>query len=106
MSFNLYRIPDEKGDVGGSSQAISWNENGTIKNVVDYKPTVGCSLKVGSVTARSYSSQDYWLTTEVTEIVEEIENDETHYIRFKTENSEYEWWNGIYPKEYKWYISK
>lgn len=98
MGFNLRRVPDGKGDAGGSSQAIAWNDDGTFKEVVDHKPTIGCSMKVGSVTARSYSNQDYWLTTDVTEILEEIKNDDTHYIRFKTGNSEYEWWNGIYPK--------
>jgi hypothetical protein len=47
---------------------------------------------VGSVTARSYSAQDYWLTTKVTEIVEEKKDAEGYYelIRFKTENSVYE----------------
>ena len=103
MAYNLYRIPDEKGDTGGSSKAIAWNEDGTLKDVIDYKPIVGCSMQVGSVTARSYSNQDWWMTTEVTEILEEIKNDDTHYIRFKTGNSEYEWWGGIYPKEHRWW---
>ena len=40
-------------------------------NVVDGKPVVGCSVLVGSITARSYSNQDYWLTTKVTERSEE-----------------------------------
>jgi hypothetical protein len=58
-------------------------------------------MLVGSITARSYSDQDYFLTTTVTEILEEITNEQTHYIRFRTGNSEYEWWNGIYPKARK-----
>ena len=98
MSFNLWRVTDKIGDIGGSSEAISWNDDGTFKAVVDYKPTLGCSMRVGSITARSYSNQDWWMTTEITEILEEIKNDDTHYMRFKTRNSEYEWWNGIYPK--------
>ena len=77
---------DGAGDSGSRVEAISWNDDGTFKEVVDHKPVVGCSLLVGSVTARSYSAQDYWLTTLVTEILEERED----YIKFKTENSEYE----------------
>jgi hypothetical protein len=84
----LKRTTDNKGDAGALTQAIKWNEDGTFKEVVDNKPVVGCSLLVGSVTARSYSDQDYWLTTEVTEILEEKED----YVKFNTRNSTYEWW--------------
>ena len=98
MAFHLRRTRDGAGETGGRSQAIEWNEDGTFKKVVDYKPTVGYSMLVGSVSARSYSDQDYWLTTTVTEILEEINSDDVHYVRFKTGNSEYEWWNGEYPK--------
>jgi hypothetical protein len=55
-------------------------------------------MLVGSMNARSYSGQDYWLTTPITKILEEINSDDVHYVRFKTGNSEYEWWNGVYPK--------
>jgi len=98
MSFHLRRTRDGEGESGGRSEAIEWNEDGTFKKVVDYKPTVGCSMLVGSMSARSYSVQDYWLTTTVTEILEEINSDDVHYVRFKTGNSEYEWWNGVHPK--------
>ena len=84
----LIRVSDGKGDWGGLSQAIKWNENGTFKEVISEKPTIGCSMLVGSVTARSYSEQDYWLTTVVTEILEETDD----YVKFKTKNSEYQWW--------------
>lgn len=71
---------------GARVEAIAWNEDRTFKEVVTNKPTVGCSLLVGSVTARSYSDQDYWLTTVVTEILEESEV----CCKFKTQNSIYE----------------
>jgi hypothetical protein len=76
---------------GARVQAIAWNEDKTFKEVVDSKPVVGCSLLVGSVTARSYSAQDYWLTTVVTEILEEEKDDKGYlkFVRFKTKNSEY-----------------
>lgn len=85
----LKRIPDGAGDQGSRSEAIAWNEDGTFKEIVGHRPTVGCSMLVGSVTARTYSRQDYWLTTVVTEILEERED----YVKFKTENSIYEWIN-------------
>lgn len=71
---------------GARIEAIAWNENRTFKEIVANTPTVGCSLLVGSVTARTYSDQDYWLTTVVTEILEES----AISIKFKTENSTYE----------------
>lgn len=82
----LRRTRDGAGDSGARVDAIEWNEDGTFKRVAGHEPIVGCSLLVGSVTARSYSDQDYWLTTVVTEILEKREG----YCRFKTGNSEYE----------------
>lgn len=88
----LRRISDGEGDEGSCSQAIRWYKRGPkkgqFKEVVSNRPTVGCSMLVGSVTARSYSKRDYWLTTIVTEIIEDKED----YVRFRTGNSEYEWW--------------
>jgi len=77
---------------GQRVEAIAWNEDRTFKEVIGSVPVIGCSILVGSVTARSYSAQDYWLTTVVTEILEEEKNEEGKYLRvkFKTENSIYE----------------
>lgn len=78
---------------GGSRvEAIKWNEDGTYKEIIGHTPIVGCSLLVGSLTARSYSATDYWLTTVVTEIIEDNRDKDgnINFIRFKTENSEYE----------------
>ena len=83
----LRRTRDNAGDSGARSEAIRWNDDNTFKEVAGTRPIVGCSMLVGSVSARSYSRQDYWLTTVVTEILEERED----YVRFKTGNSEYEW---------------
>lgn len=83
----LKRLSDGKGDVGARSEAIAWNEDGTLKEIVSHKPTIGCSMLVGSVTARTYQHQDYWLTTVVSEILE----DTGDYVKFKTGNSIYEW---------------
>lgn len=76
---------------GGRIEAIAWNEDGTFKEVIGHAPTVGCSMLVGSITARSYSDQDYWLTSKVTEVLEEkwTEDGLLYLVRFRTENSEY-----------------
>ena len=83
---------EEYKEQGARVEAIAWNEDGTFKEVADHKPVVGCSLLVGSVTARSYSDQDYWLTTVVTEIIEEklTEDGFIELVKFKTQNSLYE----------------
>ena len=83
---------EEFKEQGARVEAIEWNENGTFKEIIGNKPTVGCSLLVGSVTARSYSDQDYWLTTQVTEILEEkfTEDGYLELVKFKTKNSLYE----------------
>jgi len=101
---SLRRTRDGEGEVGARVEAIAWNEDGTFKEIIGHKPTIGCSLLVGSVTARSYSSRDYWLTTPITEILEEESNDEYYYCKFKTENSDYEFWSGNVPtSKFSWW---
>ena len=56
------------------------------------KPIIGWALRVGSVTAGTYSTRDWWMTTPVTEILEEKTNNQ-YYCKFKTGNSTYEFWN-------------
>ena len=77
---------EEFKDGGSRVVAIKYDKNGIFESATPTdKPIIGCSLLVGSMTARTYSNQDYWLTTEVTEIVQETEN----YVIFKTLNSVY-----------------
>jgi hypothetical protein len=72
-----------------------WDVNGKlIDKIIEQngRPKVGAAMIVGSPYARTYSRQDWWQTTPITEILEErIEEDGTEYVRFKTGNSEYEW---------------
>lgn len=98
MSFHLRRVKDGRGDSGSRSESISWTSEGKFDKIDGHEPKIGNSMLVGSITARSYSHQDYWLTTPIIEILEEIKNDNVQYVRFSTENSEYEWWTGNYPK--------
>lgn len=76
---------------GSRIEAIAWNEDGTFKEIAGHSPIIGCSMLVGSITARSYSDQDYWLTSKVTEVLDEKIDDEgrIYYVRFRTKNSEY-----------------
>jgi hypothetical protein len=76
---------EELKEQGGLCNAIEWNEDGTSKGIAGHRPIVGCSLMVGSSRARSYSDQDYWLTTTVTEILEETDK----HVTFRTKNSKY-----------------
>jgi hypothetical protein len=72
-----------------------WDVNGKLVDKIieqNGRPKVGAAMIVGSPYARTYSRQDWWQTTPITEILEErIEEDGTEYVRFKTGNSEYEW---------------
>lgn len=87
MAYHLWSVDKTKGDSGPLSKAIEWNGDGTPRAVVSNRPTVGCSMLVGSPVARAYVAQDYLLTTPVIEILV----DEPNYVRFKTRNTEYEW---------------
>jgi len=88
----LIRESDGEGESGARSEAIQWKEDGTFDKVVSNRPVIGCSMLVGSVTARTYSDRDYWLTTKVSEILEEKEENGQLFVRFKTGNSIYKFW--------------
>jgi len=61
---------------------LEWNEEGRFKAKHD-KPAIGRSLLMSP-----FNQFFTWQTTGVTEIVEERED----YVKFKTENSNYELW--------------
>lgn len=97
MPYSLRRTRDGAGDSGLMSDAVTpiWDDNGKlVDKIIEHcaQPKVGAVMVVGSPFARSYSAQDYWQTTPITEILEErTEDDGVEYVRFKTGNSEYEW---------------
>ena len=97
MAYSLRRTRDGAGDSGQMSDAITpiWDENHKLIDKIienNARPKVGAAMMVGSGYARSYSSQDWWMTTPITEILEErTEEDGTEYVRFATGNSIYEW---------------
>ena len=61
---------------------IEWNEDGTFKSKHD-EPAIGRSLIMSP-----FNQSFTWQTTTITEIVEQRDG----YIKFKTENSNYELW--------------
>ena len=97
MAYSLRRTRDGAGDSGQMSDVITpiWDENHKlIDKIIEHnaRPKVGAAMMVGSGYARSYSAQDWWMTTPITDILEERrDEDGTEYVRFKTGNSEYEW---------------
>ena len=98
MRYSLRRTRDGAGDSGLMSLAqIPTFDQDTgkmmdVEQIHNARPQVGASMRVGSISGRTYSPQDWWQTTLITEILEErTEEDGTEYVRFKTGNSEYEW---------------
>ena len=86
MPYSLRRTRDGAGDSGPMSQLLRYNENKELET--DHgRPKVGWAMRVGSPYGRSYSAQDYWQTTYITEVNEISENE----VHFKTGNSEYVW---------------
>jgi len=100
MTYSLYRTKDNAGDSGPMSVAIvpiyDADRIISVEEEVNARPRVGVAMRVGSMFARSYSHQDWWQTTIITEITDEWEDtDETgntaKCVRFKTGNSVYVW---------------
>ena len=86
-SYKLLRERDQLIKIGTKLKYIEWNENGTFKKAHD-KPKVGYSV-ILDPHRLSYT----WLTTIITEILEESEDNT--YLKFKTENSVYELFKNI-----------
>jgi hypothetical protein len=88
--YNLRRESDGAGDSGGMSTAL-WLDGSEVKFAYNARPVVGVAMRVGALGARTYNPQDWWQTSLITEILEETEN----YVRFRTGNSIYEWWENL-----------
>lgn len=73
------------GDIAKSERRYQWLEDahGLVR--------VGCGIRIGGITARSYSYQDWWQCSPVSEIlrVETDEEGDPVEVEFKTGNSIY-----------------
>lgn len=87
MKYALVRERDGAGDSGPMSDALWLDENNVVQFEHDARPRVGVAMKVGTYFARTMSTQDWWMTTPITEILE----DEGDRVRFRTGNSVYVW---------------
>lgn len=82
FKYKLVRERDGLSNVGHKAGWIEWSEDGKFKELHE-EPAVGRSL-ILDPQRMSYT----WMTTTVTEILEQKEN----YIKFATKNSLYELW--------------
>jgi hypothetical protein len=82
--FNWKLVRERDGLINQSKEVkwLEWNDEGSFKAEHD-KPAIGLSLIMSP-----FNNFFTWQTTSVTEIVEERED----YIKFKTQNSNYELW--------------
>ena len=85
--YALRRDRDGAGDSGPLLMSHLYNPETKKIEHFQNEIVVGCSIECGSITGRSYSAQDYWLTTPVTEILEV--NEDKSVVKFKTGNSIY-----------------
>lgn len=85
--YRMFRESDNAGDQGGDSTAFWFDSDGDFQKELDARPRVGVSMRVGSISARSYTHQDWWQTTLITEIIE----DNGDHVKFRTGNSVYNW---------------
>ena len=94
MPYSLVRERDGAGDSGQMSLAITPNAAPGDEHLYEHaaRPKIGAAMRVGSLYARSFSAQDWWQTTVITEILEEGEDEDgVEFARFKTGNSTYMW---------------
>ena len=90
--YSLYREEDRAGD-SGMSWLVYDQEKSVAEGTYSWIPDsaglikVGYGIRVGSHYARSYTAQDWWQCSAVTEILEI--NEEKTMVRFRTRSSVY-----------------
>jgi len=78
----LIRDRDGEGYYGSVVDAL---DPKNLANIVGHEPMVGFCLRVGTMAAGTFTNRDWWMTTPITEIISETEEE----IKFKTKNSTY-----------------
>ena len=86
--YSLFRESDNAGDSGALSELYWLDEHKQVQSEPNGRPRVGVAVRVGTPFSRSFSTQDYWTTTPITEIVAEGRD----FVTFKTRSgSTYKW---------------
>ncbi len=80
LKYRLIRERDKLVKESDRVLWLEWNEDGTFKDKFE-EPAIGRSLIMSP-----FNDSFTWQTTTITEIIEQRED----YIKFKTENSNYE----------------
>ena len=88
--YSLVREGDLRGDSGPMCEILDAESYQPIPG--ETYPKVGCGVRVGSYYARTYSMQDWWQTSPITEILEEgVDENGKRRMKFATKNSTYLW---------------
>lgn len=84
---NLFKVINDElilMEYGKFTEAISWNDDGTIKDILE-RPAIGYSIHVGNELANWDCNE--LSTTEIIKIISAKPNQ----VRFLTESGVYEW---------------
>ena len=88
--YSLVRDDGVVGDSGPMCQILDAESYKPIPG--ETYPRVGCGVRVGSLYGRTFSSQDWWQTSPVLEIIDESVDDDGHRsVKFRTRSSIYNW---------------
>lgn len=79
----LKRVDDTLIKIGSRVNWIIWNDDATYQDLVD-QPKIDSSLVI-DIGVNSWT----WMTSAITEIIEDRQDGESRFIHFKTQNSEY-----------------
>lgn len=97
MTYHLTKIHEdgyrEFKDAGNMSIALRKNDAGDDECKHDSSPIVDYVIRVGSAYGRTFSAQDWWQTSLVTEILSDQYDpiSDSRTVIFNTLNSKYEW---------------
>lgn len=80
-----------QGDSGPMSNSILYKD-GEVETTKNSQPVLGECMQVGTYFARTMSSQDWWQTTPVVEILESYEDEKAFNVKFKTKSGSYYHW--------------
>lgn len=87
LNGGIYYLKRERDGAGDSGRMLNAINPNTAQVEATGEIIVGCCVQCGSPFAGTYSKQDWWLTTPVTEILKV--NEDATEVEFKTGNSIY-----------------